>query len=181
MTTPAIRKAIGATHGSSFANANNPKPAVDAAELRAPLASELTVPATSVAVPAATVTAAAASKLAPMPSASSSLDGFFLGASVSAPECVVVCPLGAMLLPESEAFLPPRGGSAGASAVDVALLAPQPMGRCRYPGARGPFYAVIRSNSLTLIRQLAVAYQRQLEATQHTLRSGALKRRTCRR
>ena len=79
MTTPAMRKAIGATHGSSFANANNPKPAVDAAELRPPLASELTVPATSVAVPAATVMAAAVSKLAPMPSASSSLERF-LGA-----------------------------------------------------------------------------------------------------
>ena len=75
-TTPAMRKASGATHGSSFAKANNPCPATAAAEPMAPLASLDTVPATSAAVPVATVTAAAASKLAPIWSAPSALDSF---------------------------------------------------------------------------------------------------------
>ena len=75
-TTPAMRNAIGATHGNSFAKARRPCPAAAAAEPMAPLASLDTVPATSAAVPVATVTAAAASKLAPMSSAPSSLDFF---------------------------------------------------------------------------------------------------------
>ena len=46
-TTPAMRKASGATHGSSIAKANNPCPATAAAEPMAPLASLDTVPALS--------------------------------------------------------------------------------------------------------------------------------------
>ena len=80
-TTPATRKATGATHGSSLAKLRSAPPAALAAWPRAPRAPSLVAPATSVAAPAATVTAAVASTpVMPAPAALSSLDAFFFGA-----------------------------------------------------------------------------------------------------
>ena len=76
VATPAMRTAMGATQGSSFANAKSAEPTAEDAPPIPPLASELTVPATSAVVPAAIVTTAAVSTPPPMPSAFSSLDSF---------------------------------------------------------------------------------------------------------